>query len=228
MDLSELRAAVFSELGESSGDPAYWTAADVNTAINAGYSEISDITEWNETSRTVTIAPPVRYTALFTATAAGVVTSAQILDVVKVYDPARRIWLTPTTISELDSNVDWEMARGAPGRYILRGAFWLGVFPLPNDSTDLTVYTREIPYGSDFDTVALVADGDTPGFPADFHNTLVFYAVYDLLCQDGEYLKGQQYYADFLAGAAALKKWISNRASYPMTRVVGAGGLWPY
>ena len=228
MDLSELRAGVFAELGEDPAHQKFWTNDDVNTAINSGYEEIADLTEWHETSRTVTITPPTRYTSLFSAVAAtGVIQTSQILSIVKVYDSTRRVWLEPISPALLDAaNPTWELARGAPYYYMVRGAFWFGVWPFPNTTSSYTVYTREVPYGATVDTVPLSADGDTPGFPADWHGALVDYAVYDLLCQEGEYDKAMSYYKSFMDASVRLKNWTGNRGAYPMIRVLGGDGLW--
>ena len=228
MDFRTLQLSTFQEMGENFASPAYWSLDDVKTALNDGYEETSDLTEWYESSRTITITPPTRYTAIFSASAAGVIQTQQILTVTKVYDSTRRIWLQPITAQQLDAvNVDWELARGDPDHYMLRGAFWFGVYPFPTATSSYTVYTREIPYGATVDTVPLVADGDTPGFPADWHHMLVKYACYDLHAQDGEFQKAKAYYDDWMADVESLKRWTSNRASYPTTRVIGAGGLWP-
>lgn len=223
MDFLALQTAVFGELGEDSVAPVFWSLADVKAAINEGYEEISELTEWYASTHTVSLSPGVRYYDLFAPT---VVTSyPQILSMMKVYDATTRRWLTPISTSILDaSNPVWELATGpSPEHFILRGAFRFGVFPLPTIARDLTLYTTNIPQGL-LDTPALVNDADTPGFPEDFHHGIVSYAVYRLLCEDGEYKKARLNYDEAMAAADLLRKWTGNRGSIPMTRVLGGGG----
>ena len=226
MDFLALQTAVFGELNEDSTNPVFWSLADVKDAINEGYEEMSEISEWYETTYPLTLSAGTRYYDLFAPTVST--SYPQILDVVKVYDSTVRRWLTPITTKKLDlTNPVWEQAESAsPEHYILRGCFRFGVFPLPTETRTLTLYTHNIPQGSAVDSPALVLDTDEPGFPVDFHHGIVSYAVYRLLCEDGEYKKALYNYAEFAAASDLLRKWTSNRGMIPMTRVAGGRGLW--
>lgn len=226
MDFGELQTAVFGELNEDSTNPAFWTLADVKDAINQGYEEMSEISEWYDSTYTVSLVAGTRYYDLFAPTTST--SYPQILEVVKVYDATVRRWLLPISTAILDrSNPVWEQATAAsPEHWMVRGMFRFGVFPLPTTSRDLTLYTKNIPQGTAVDAPALVDDSDTPGFPSDFHSGIVSYAVYMLLCEDGEYRKAILQYNEFMAQTDLLRKWSANRGSIPMTRVVGGGGLW--
>ena len=226
MDFLALQTAVFGELNEDSSNPTFWTLADVKDAINEGYEEMSEISEWYDSTYTLSLSQGVRYYDLFAPTSST--SYPQILTVVKVYDATTRRWLFPISTKILDAdNPVWELATGTPDHFMLRGAFRFGVFPLPTTSLDLTLYTKNIPQGTAVDAPALVNDTDTPGFQEDFHPGIVAYAVYKLLCEDAEYARmALPYYAEFAAQTDLLRKWCDNRGAIPMTRVLGGGGLW--
>ena len=226
MDFLALQNAVFGELSEDPAVQAFWTLDDVKSAINEGYEEMSEISEWYDSTYSLTLSSGVRYYNLFAPT--STTSYPQILYVAKVYDSTVRRWLTPISTQDLDkTNPVWEQATSAsPEHFILRGAFRFGVFPLPTQTRVLTLYTKNIPQGSAVDAPALVNDTDTPGFPDDFHYGIVAYAVYRLLCEDGEYKKAMLQFSEFASCADLLRKWTDNRGSIPMTRVMGGGGMW--
>lgn len=231
MDFSELQNAVFQELGEDSASPAFWTVDDVKTALNDGYAEIADYAECCENTYDITMTSFDRYAQLYATVqfppGVPLIFTPQILQITKAYNNDTRLWLQPTTVKSLDAtDPNWELASGAPTLYLLRGTYFFGVWPFPNSNTSITLYTLEVPHGAGYNDLPLMLDADTPTFPADYHRALVWYAVYELLCQDAEYKKAMVYYEQYLALADALRKWTSNRASNPMQRVIGGGGLW--
>ena len=67
MTFSEIRTEVFARLEESSSAPVFWKLSEVNTSINEGYRELSDASEWNESSTTLTFITTKLYYNLRTA-----------------------------------------------------------------------------------------------------------------------------------------------------------------
>ena len=57
MNFGELKAEVFRRLEESSSSPVYFTESEVEDALNEGYEEISDASEWTETSIEIALLP---------------------------------------------------------------------------------------------------------------------------------------------------------------------------
>jgi len=202
MTFAEIKTDVTRRLEESAISPKFWTETQIGEAINDGYEELSDATEWSETSQSVNLTTSTYYdlsTALSTVP----------LTVTRVFNVQTDDWLIPTTIQELDNTwARWEDATGEPHRFMIRGLWWLGVFPkAPAASGTLVVHFSGLP-------TALSADGDTPALPREFHLGLVEYAVYDLLCQDGETKKAQKFYEKYLIHEEKLRRYVQGRPSW--------------
>jgi hypothetical protein len=198
-----MQTDVFRRLEESSATPVYWTLAQVKEALNDGYEEISDTTEWFETSTSVNKTTSTYYDL-------SSVLASLPLTVTGVYNPETVSWLEPTTERELDTTyTKWMDAGGEPGKVLMRGLWWMGVFPKADAATGtLVIHYSALP-------PALSADGDTPGFPKEHHVGLVEYAVYDLLCQDAEFKKAEKYYARYLVHQEKLRAYVKGgRTSY--------------
>lgn len=183
MTFLEMQTEVDRRLQESGSSPAYWTLAQKKAALNDGYEEISDLTEWNETSQSVSLTTSTYYDL-------SSILTLPVLRVTRVFNAQTNRWLHPTDVREMDgTRRQWEDATGAPERWWIRGAWWLGLYPkAPTATGTVTVYHTAVP-------AALSADGDTPSFAQEYHLGLVEYACYDLLCQDREPQKALKYWA---------------------------------
>lgn len=211
-DFVTLQTNVFRELGEDSASPNYWTLAQVKAAINEGQYELAALTEFQETSESLSLTSGTQYYNLKSS-----LSRSDIFFVSKVYHSSTK-WLFPISAQDLDNAayIQWEKITGsAPTHFIQRGTYWVGFYPKPSANTSVTVYYSYPP-------ADLSGNSDTPAFPPDYHYLLEKYAVYSLLCQEAEYLKAEPYYAEFLSGAEGMKRYIDNRGGRDMVPVLGA------
>lgn len=208
----ELQTDVFRRLEESSSSPQFWNLSDVKGAINAGYEEISETTEWYETSQNVTMGVAGGANIL-PASGAGAVyydlnalLSRPPLRVTYVWNPNTSQWLIPTTTLELDrDNRLWELALGEPQRFMMRGLWWLTTYPRRATGV-VKVYSTSVP-------PLLSADGDVPGFDAEYHSALADWAVYDLKCLEGEDQVAQSFLNDYFVKEEQLRRYVQERAT---------------
>ncbi len=202
MTFAELQAEVFHRLDEDSADPAFWTEAEVQAAINEGYEEMSDASEWYERDHNLPLLSKRTYYDLRSALGGETVLTFQ-----HAYNQTTRRWLYPGELRELDYRTfnQWEEITGQPEQFFVRGLFWLGTFPkAAADSGTIQTYFTALP-------PALFVDGDTPGSPEEFHYGLVEYALGDLLSQDGETQKALLHFKEYLTYEAGLKGWVEGR-----------------
>ena len=205
MTFAELRTEVFRRLDEDSADPAFWTAADINTALNEAYEELSDSSEWHERNAILKLLSKRTYNDLRFALGSGEI----VLTLKHAYNSTTRRWLDPVELRDLDYRTfhQWEDITGEPEKFFLRGLFWLGTFPKQNtDSGNLKLYYTAIP-------PAMSADTDEPGFPEEFQHGLIEYALGDLLAQEGETQKGLAHFREYLIYEAGLTGYAQGRIS---------------
>ncbi len=210
MQLSELRAEVQRRLNESTSSPVYFEDDDVDLALNDGYREISDASEWYETSDSITLVADQLYYDLDDLL-------GDVLLPLRIQNDSTSRWLTETTWKELDATYQkWQVQTGEPQRWVLRGLWQMGFWPFAGASGD----TLTMKYAAMPSTMS--ADTDTPGFPARYHYTLVEYACYDLLVQEGEVAKALRYWNKYLRGEATLRDFVKGRSRVDRSGVVGA------
>lgn len=210
MNFQEMQTEVFRRLDEDSVSPAFWSLVDVKQAINEGYDDLSELTEWRETSSSLSLANSNYYDL-------STLVSDVVLTLYSVRNAQTSKFLDQGTVKQLDTWYRrWEaVIGGEPERYWIRGLYWLGMFPNKGAASGtVTLYYTALP-------AALSANADTPGFPQEFHLALVDYAVYDLLCQDREYEKAARLWASYQERVAKLRRYVQGRAEIPLTRRLG-------
>jgi hypothetical protein len=180
----------------------FWLLAQQKEALNDAYADISDVTEWAETSETESLTTSNNYDL-------SSISANTILTVHGVFNTQTNRWLTPASVREWDRrNGLWEDETGEPDEFGIAGLWWLRVKPRKASAAGtMVIHYTYVP-------AALSADGDTPAFPAEFHPGLVAYACYDLLCQERETDKALKFYAEYLGHREGLKRYVQNRASY--------------
>ncbi len=213
MTFAELKTETFRRLDEDSSDPAFWTEDDVEDALNEGYEEMSDASEWHETNANLPLLSGRTYYDMRYAFGGD-----QILTLNHAMNATTRRWLSPVELRELDyrTYVQWEDITGEPQNFFVRGLFWLGLFPKQNsDSGTLKVYFTSIP-------PRLAYDYDKPGFPDEFHYGIVEYALGDLLSQEAETRKALEHFKEYAVHEAGLRGWVGGRISLDrITRLHG-------
>lgn len=212
MTLADLRTETFRRLRDDAGAPVFWTEAEVDAALNAGYMEVSDETEWHEVAVTIDLLSHRPWYDLRRLVGPG------FLAIGQGYDLTTNRWLLPTTVRELDAyDRRWERAVGEPRRVVMQGLWWVGYWPrIGSDTGTIQQYVRTLPD-------PLVDAADEPGFPETWHYGLVEYAVSDLSAQDGEASRAQLAWAAYLAQEAGLRAWVDGRASAALMH--GYGGV---
>lgn len=208
MQFSDMQTEVFRRFEESAASPKWASLAQIKTALNEGYEEISDETEWNESSFNVSLTASTMYYDLSDTAVYSAAATNPLITVRRVQNAQTGRWLFSGSVREFDdSRRQWEKNTGEPGHFWIRGMWWLGLYPKPDaTSGSVTVFASVQP-------TALSANSDTPGFPEEFHLGLVEYAIYDLLCQDGEFKKAARYYARFLEKQEGLRRFVLQRGA---------------
>lgn len=199
-----MRADVFRRLHEAASAPVFWTVEDVDTAIDEGYAELSDATEWNEQYLEIDLLTNRPYYDLQT------IIGKTFLSLRPAFDEATNRWLIPSHVRHLDArDRRWERVTGGPQRLLLHGLRWLGLFPRTQTETGvIKLYHTALP--------PALEDEDEPGFPENFHLGCVEFALADLWAQDAETKRALAAWDAYLTTEAALMAWVEGRASGPM------------
>ena len=204
MQFGAMQALVGRRLAEQTGR-TFWSAADIATAINDGYLEVSDATEWQEQYFEIDLLNNRPYYDLRT------VIGPSFLAIRPAWNEQTSQWLLPTSVRQFDSHDRrWEMVTGTPQRILLRGLWWLGYWPrVQADVGTVKQYYVALP-------TRLIEDTDEPGFPEPFHDACVEYALSDLHAQDGETALAVSWWSQYLATETRLRTWVADRAMVPM------------
>lgn len=208
MTFAEQKTEVFRRLNESSSSPTYWTEADVEDALNEGYEEISDASEWYERSASISKLKNRTYYDLQT----------NLIDTFlaprRCFNPQTNQWLDPISVRTLDFKTyrQWELNPGEPQKMFMRGLWWLGTYPKSGaDSGTLQLYYTALP-------TAMSADGDEPAFPQEFHMGLVSYALYELRYQERETGIALKHFAEYQSYESGLRGYVQQRTSLDRSR----------
>ncbi len=197
----DLQTDVSRRLAEVTGR-VYWSQGDIQTAINDGYLELSDASEWFESALDLPLLTDRPYYDLRTCL------GDSFLAVGDAFDVQTNRWLLPTAVRQFDAHDRrWERVTGEPQRVLLRGLWWLGYWPrIQSEIGTIKQFYTALP-------PILVDDADEPGFPDLFHYACVDFALADLWAQDGETARALRCWQAYLAGEQALVAWVGDRAA---------------
>lgn len=213
MTFAELQADTHRRIREASGSGVYFSVEDIKAAINAGYMELSDATEWLEEFYDLDLLKGRPYYDLFATIGPG------FLSIKPAFDTERNRWLQPVAVRALDGNDrQWERVVGTPQRIFMRGIRWLGLYPRTNaEGVDrVRQYHTRLP---EF----MCHDDDEPGFPEAYHIGCGDFARAELFAQDGETKLALAAWNDYLAVETALEQWVNGRTQRPGVHVFGGG-----
>ncbi len=200
MNFGQMQTEVRRKLNETSA--TFWTNDDIQEALNEGYGEISDETEWYEREATIQTTANRLYHDLRS------ILGDTFLSLRRVWNATTEEWLYPTGHREMDGGYrQWELVQGEPRQVYIRGLWWLAQWPKRpvDDGRSRVVYTA-IPPAMDDST-------DEPEFPKEFHRGIVEYALSDLLSQERETKKAVACWNQYLTYQQGLKQFVQGRQS---------------
>jgi hypothetical protein len=177
-----------------------WPSSKFLDAANDGLDELSEATGFYE--RFVTI--PLKGGQTYYDLRGFVPDDAFQLN--SVFNAADQVWLKPIGIGDL-LTPRWETVPGSPQRYLVRGAFWLGIYPRPSsDVGTIRVYYSGIaPHLADSYSV-IPAD-----LPDDYVPALEDYTMYDLSTKDGETDKALEHWNSYRKREDSLAVYVKER-----------------
>ena len=208
MTFGDLQTRVRRKLNETS--TVFWTDQDVKDAINEGYAEMADGTEFYERQAQVPMIEGHMYYDL------SLGLPDTFLSPRRAQNVTTSQWLEPTDPLEMDYHTfpQWELTAGQPEKHFLRGNWWLGVWPKPSgDQIGQRFYYTSIP-------APMEDDDDVPAFPVEFHDALIEYAMYDLLAQKREAKKALLHWDAYLAYEMGLRSFVNDRIKRAAVRVL--------
>lgn len=210
MNFAAIRREVVRRLAEN-GTRVFFSSDDVDDAIQAGYMELSDATEWHEGHVDVDLLTDRPYYDCRSVVGAGFLAIRQAFD----YQTNR--WLLPTSVRQFDAHDRrWERVTGEPQRMLFRGLWWVGYWPRIQSQTGrIKQYYVDLP-------APLEHDEDVPGFPDTFHYGLVDYALTELWASDGETAFALAAWQGYLETEAKLAAWVQRRAQAARRPSMGA------
>jgi hypothetical protein len=204
MNRGELQQRIFIGLNESSANPAFWTVADVQAALDDAYEEMSDASEWYERDAVLRLLSNQQYYDL-----RFIVEADTFLRLRAVFNATTNRWLQPISVDDLDYRTyrQWEDVTGEPEKWLVRGLWWLRMFPMrPSDTGVVQLFYKALP-------PAMTRSTDEPGFPREFHEGLIEYALGDLLSQEGETKRALVHFQKYQGYQARLNEWADSRTS---------------
>ncbi len=199
MNFGEMQTKVRRRLNELT--TVFYSDDDVKNAINEGYQEMADATEFYEREAMVPMLKKRTYYDL------KPILPNTFLSPRRIYNIETNRWLDPTDPRELDYHtyVRWELVEGAPEKYFLRGNWWMGVFPRPTkDSLGLRFYFTAIP-------PQFVESREEPEFPQEYHEGLISFALSDLLAPERESSKALMHWTSYLKYQNDLQQYVNQR-----------------
>ncbi len=202
MNFGQMQAEVRRRLNEAG--VSFFSDQDIKDAINDGSDELADATEWYERQVTLRLLQGRTHYDLKT------VISDIFLTPLRAWNATTKQWLTPVDPLELDTRtfVQWELNYGEPQKYMLRGNWWLGVFPRPSqDGGGVRFIYTSIPDHMTDDT-------EEPDFPQEFHAALTEFAISDCLAQVRERKMALDRWASYVSYQEGLRAYVNNRQGY--------------
>jgi hypothetical protein len=213
MTKGQLITECFRQLEEPEDNSVFFSLADITTALDDAYTEISDETEWNEKFVIIDLLLGRPYYDLRT------LVPDHILSIGPAFNTTTNRWLIPTGAYDLDLNRRrWEQIDGEPDHFMVRGLWWLNYWPITNSASSVVKQ-----YYTTLPEVLEVSENE-PGFPAEFHWGLVEHVKWDLWPQKGEPQRGIAAWQEYLKYEMSVGQWAKNRGSHGQNRHFGVSG----
>lgn len=209
MTFGEIKSTVFDRLRESADSPVFWSETDVAQAINDGYAELADACEFHEKHQNIPLMPDRPYYDMRRIAREGFLVCGP------AYNLTTGRWLEPTSHFQLEPK--WELRQGEPDRFIVRGLWLVGYWPI-NGAQGSPTTIKQYYVGS---PDSMQFDEDEPQFHTSFHYGLVEYALFDLFAQDGEVDLAWAAWKEYLRYEMGLKASTAGRLNIPRVRRMG-------
>lgn len=207
MTLGEMKSDVRRRLNESG--TVFFSDDDIAESLQEGLDEIADICEYYEREMTLSLLRGRTYYDLTS------LTPETFLSPRRGWNTTTQRWVRATDYREQDDQTysQWESVSGQPEAYLMRGNWWLGVWPRnSSDVGGLRFYHTAIPES--------LADDDEPAFPREFHPAAAEFALFDLLGQQRETEKALLLWTSFLSYCTRLKQHVDKRQQIAERRVL--------
>ncbi|MGH2360055.1 MAG: hypothetical protein ACRDGM_05875 [bacterium] len=200
MTLLQLRQRVLERLDEPSGAPVYYTAAEVNEAINQGLRVFVFLTLCLERTQALTLTAGQ---AFYSMLAQGAFSDW--------FMPLRlragAVKVLPSKLADFRLlNERWREESGTPARYACPGTDLLCLYPPPAGGSVTITYAKS--------PTALTADGNTPEIPEEDHPVLADFAIWILRAKEGglEFMAGDQGFERFWIASMARAEHVRKRS----------------
>jgi len=198
---AELISRTLRDCGEDAGAPVFYQRHEALDALNEAQRLFCLATLCLEADASLNLAAGVSFYYL-------IPNFPKFLVPLRVTVANTGAKVRPASLGSFDSlSETWLTDAGDPQYYDVVGADLLAITPRPAT----TGTTLKIHYAAAPDP--LVSDTDIPEIPAEYHPTLVDYAVARLRAKEGgqEFLKAAPRFGNFLRGAARMAEAVRQR-----------------
>lgn len=188
----------------------FFTDEDIRSAINEGYADLADSTEFYERYANLTTCDRRLYYNLLE------ILPDTFLSPRRVYNTTRNAWLVPSSPQELDHSTvrQWELTAGSPERMFLRGNWWIGLWPKAGPGEVMRVYYTAIP-------PAMEDDADEPeDMPEEYHSALSDFALVELFGPRREVAKVQKAWKAYSERRDSLRAYVNSRTALARSTVL--------
>lgn len=199
--LAELQSRTLERLDEDGRNPRFWTLEECTAALNEAQRFMVMLTLCLEKTALLQLQPGAAWYKL------GALLPDMLVPL-RLVDYSTQQRLRPARLAELEArNAAWEVEPGEPERYAILGWDLLAVYPQPEEQRTLAILYAHAP-------ARLILPEDQPQVPAEYHASLVDYAIVRLSLKLGaqQLAKALPWWGRFLADTRKLAGYVRARA----------------
>ena len=201
MTVEELQMRALKRLDEDGISPRFWTPVEFLAALNEAQRFFTLLTLCLETVANYALGAGLTFHSM------GATYPDWIVPL-RVLAHATQARLRPARLTELEArSATWQSATGTPERYAALGFDLLALWPHPSgDATSLDITYAKAP-------VALTLPSSVPEIPAEYHASLIDYAIPRLCLKEGaqQLAKTLPRFERFLGDAGKLGQHVRGR-----------------
>lgn len=201
MTFLELQDTTLRELEEATSSPVFHTRDEVKDALNQAYQDLAEETEFYEKDLTIDLVANQLHYDLAEL-------DPTVISIRRIHNDQNSRFMYVRTVPQMDGAYqNWTEVTGQPEIVVPRSVLVFAVWPMAAVSSGtLTAKVAATP-------PSLSADADTPAFPDPFHRALIERAKAELLPAEREVAKARRCMDRYRVLAAALREWVTGRAS---------------